>query len=97
MTNENVKEIASIAWKGAANAHRMYPDNKHTFNEYWIESESQFNKFYNHDVSRRLPNAEDVKRWYQLLVGESEIELQKDIDTTLCQSLKAEKWDDFEK
>lgn len=28
MTKENVKEIASIAWKGAANAHRMYPDKK---------------------------------------------------------------------
>lgn len=31
----------------------------------------------------RLPNAEDVKRWYQLLVGKSEIEMQKDIEATL--------------
>lgn len=35
-------------------------------------------------VSGRLPNAEDVKRWYQLFVGESEIEMQKDIKATLC-------------
>ena len=35
------------------------------------------------DVSGRLPNAEDVKRWYQLLVGKSEIDMQKDIEATL--------------
>lgn len=35
MTNETIKEIASIAWKGAANAYRLYPDNKHTFSDYW--------------------------------------------------------------
>jgi hypothetical protein len=33
-------------------------------------------------VSGRLPKAEDVKRWYQLLVGKSEIEMQKDIEAT---------------
>jgi hypothetical protein len=30
-----------------------------------------------------LPNAEDVKRWYQLLVGKSEEAMQKDIEATL--------------
>ncbi len=34
-------------------------------------------------VADRLPNAEDVKRWYQLLVGKSEVEMQKDIEATL--------------
>lgn len=34
-------------------------------------------------LSDRLPNSEDVKRWYQLLVGKSEIEMQKDIEATL--------------
>ncbi len=34
-------------------------------------------------LADRLPNAEDVKRWYQLLVGKSEIEMQKDIEATL--------------
>lgn len=33
--------------------------------------------------SDRLPNAEDVKRWYQLLVGKSEEVKQKDIEATL--------------
>ncbi len=45
MTTEEIKEIAYIAWKGAANAHRMYPENKHTFSEYWRGAESQFNRF----------------------------------------------------
>jgi hypothetical protein len=35
------------------------------------------------NVSGALPNAEDVKRWYQLLVGKSEIDMQKDIEATL--------------
>ena len=34
-------------------------------------------------LADRLPNAEDVKRWYQLLVGKGEIEMQKDIEETL--------------
>lgn len=49
MTKEDVKLIASIAWKGAANAHRMYPDNKHTFAEYWDGAESQFSDFCEED------------------------------------------------
>lgn len=34
-------------------------------------------------LADRLPNAEDVKRWYQLLVGKSEDAMQKDIEATL--------------
>lgn len=34
-------------------------------------------------LADRLPNAEDVKRWYQLLVGISEEAMQKDIEATL--------------
>jgi len=34
-------------------------------------------------LADRLPNAEDVKRWYQLLVGKSEIDMQKDVEATL--------------
>ena len=41
-----VREIAYIAWKGAANAHRMYPDNKHTFAEYWSAAKWQFAKYF---------------------------------------------------
>lgn len=38
------KEIASAAWKSAANAYRMYPDNKHTFADYWNDyGEKQLN------------------------------------------------------
>lgn len=34
-------------------------------------------------LADRLPNAEDVKRWYQLLVGIGEDAMQKDIEATL--------------
>jgi hypothetical protein len=44
--DEIVQDIAGIAWKGAANAFRMYPENKHTFAAYWDASKSQFNKFH---------------------------------------------------
>lgn len=33
-------------------------------------------------LADRLPNAEDVKRWFQLLVGKSEEVMQKDIEAT---------------
>lgn len=35
-----------------------------------------------HVVNGKLPNAEDVKRWYQLLTGKGEDEMQKDIKAT---------------
>jgi hypothetical protein len=36
----------------------------------------------------RLPSAEDVKRWHQLLVGKGEIEMKKDIEATLDRTEK---------
>lgn len=33
--DEKIKEAAWEAWKSAANAYRMYPDQKHTFSDYW--------------------------------------------------------------
>lgn len=48
MAEETVREIASIAWKGAANAYRMYPDNKHTFSDYWEAAKNQFSGYSAH-------------------------------------------------
>lgn len=45
MTQDQIREIAWIAWKGAANAFRMYPDNKHTFTDYWDGAKNQFDQF----------------------------------------------------
>lgn len=45
ISEEKVKEIAWIAWKGAANAYRMYPENKHTFSEYWDAAKTQFEDY----------------------------------------------------
>lgn len=33
------KDIAFKAWKAAANAFRLYPNNKHTFSDYWSVEE----------------------------------------------------------
>lgn len=38
--------------------------------------------FVKPDVIRRLPTTEDVKRWYQLLVGINEEAMQKDMEAT---------------
>lgn len=42
---ERIKEIAGLAWRGAANAFRMYPNNKHTFSNYWESAKNQFKEF----------------------------------------------------
>lgn len=34
------KDIAFNAWKAAANAFRLYPNNKHTFYDYWSIKEN---------------------------------------------------------
>ncbi len=49
ITKDKIREIAYMAWKGAANAHRMYPDNKHTFADYWDAAKNQFNVFLEAD------------------------------------------------
>ena len=38
--------------------------------------------FIKPDVSRRLPTTEDIKRWYQLLVGIGEEKMKADIEAT---------------
>lgn len=35
ISEHTIKEIAWIAWNCATNAHRMYPNNKHTFADHW--------------------------------------------------------------
>jgi len=45
MEKETIKQIAAIAWKGAANSFRMYPDSMHTFSNYWSGAENQFKEF----------------------------------------------------
>lgn len=35
-------------------------------------------------VMRRLPSSEDVKRWHQILVGNGDDEMQKDIKATFA-------------
>ena len=47
-----------------------------------LYNESEVKKFHKPDVIRRLPTAEDVKRWYQLLVGINEDAMQKDMEAT---------------
>lgn len=42
MTIDQIKEIAYKAWRSAADAYRMYPENKHTFSEYWRLTEEQY-------------------------------------------------------
>lgn len=36
-TEAQMKEMARIAWMSAANAYRMYPNNKHTFVAFWSD------------------------------------------------------------
>lgn len=36
------KEIAHNAWDSAAHAYRVYPDNKHTFVDYWTNIGKDF-------------------------------------------------------
>lgn len=51
---ERIRAIAAKAWQGAANAHRMYPQNKHTFSNYWDAAASQFKEFLQTDQTQIL-------------------------------------------
>lgn len=42
---EQIKEIAYTTWVRCANAFRLYPDNRHTFGEFWRDSESEFDQY----------------------------------------------------
>lgn len=54
------------------------------YREGYYDAVSQQSKISSNTLlADRLPTTEDVKRWYQLLVGKSEIEMQKDIEATL--------------
>ncbi len=64
MTKEKIKEIAWIAWKGAANAFKLYPENAHTFSEYWNGAQSQFSEYVKPNAVIELPSDEDVEKWY---------------------------------
>jgi hypothetical protein len=35
MDKETIRILMWNAWKAAANAHRLYPENKHTFTDYY--------------------------------------------------------------
>lgn len=62
MTEDQIKEIAYIAWRGAADAFRMYPENKHTFSDHWDAAKSQYKDFINEDEEEVLPPSEaDLK------------------------------------
>lgn len=41
-TAEQMKEIAWEAWKSAANAYKMYPNNKHSFSDVWDYLEGKY-------------------------------------------------------
>lgn len=40
-----VRSISYHAWTAAANAHRLYPENKHTFIDFWESSQEDINLF----------------------------------------------------
>jgi len=79
MNSDRIKEIQKTT---------AYPESvsvKQALLQVWNECEQEKvkNLSSNPMLADRLPNAEDVKRWYQLLVGKSEIDMQKDIKATL--------------
>ena len=63
MTEETIKQIASIAWKGAANAHRNYPDNQHTFVKYWEGAEPQFDELKKQLLEQHEAEMMDFTEW----------------------------------
>lgn len=44
----------------------------------FLSTERLFKRYYTENI-----NAEDVKRWYQILVGIGEVEMKEDIKKTL--------------
>ena len=66
MNSQRIKEIQETT---------AYPESvsvKQTLLQVWNECEQE----------KTIPNAEDVKRWFQLLVGISEEAMKEDIEKT---------------
>lgn len=79
MNSDRIKEIQLTT---------AYPESvsvQQALLQVWNECEQQKVKNLSSKpmLADRLPNAEDVKRWYQLLVGMGEDAMQKDIEATL--------------
>jgi hypothetical protein len=79
MNSDRIKEIQMTT---------AYPDSvsvQQALLQVWNECEHEKVKNLSSKpmLADRLPNAEDVKRWYQLLVGIGEDVMRKDIEATL--------------
>lgn len=79
MNSNRIKEIQMAT---------AYPDSisvQQALLQVWNECEQEkVNNLSSKPIlADRLPNAEDVKRWHQLLVGIGEDAMRKDIEATL--------------
>lgn len=93
-----VKLIAYKAWVGAANAYRLYPDNKHTFIEYWDNAKELYNdevKLIASKYSASPPDAgkEQEAGWMDVITIAHTFEFQLAVEElkskyTLCKQNK---------
>lgn len=82
MRKKDLPEIIFFEEKAGSNGIHCL-DYKNSSNIKYIREDVVKNISSKPMLAYRLPNAEDVKRWYQLLVGKSEEAMQKDIEATL--------------
>lgn len=75
-----VHEIAWAAWKSAANAYRMYPDNKHTFTDYWGDlGKAESEKLLSPLLSTQQGEDADFERGYAAGYNDAVKEARKEI------------------
>lgn len=43
-TEEQIKDLSMFSWKAAANSFRLYPENKHTFSDFWTSLGEKYSK-----------------------------------------------------
>jgi len=67
---ETIRQVAWIAWKGAANAYIMYPDNNHTFSNYWDGAKTQFDEFKK-ELEEKEALLKEYRQAVQTLYNES--------------------------
>ena len=68
MTESLIREIAADVWNNAVNSYRMYPNNKHTFAEFWNRSRDLFIELYAQQPQKveqeeEKPTDEEIEKW----------------------------------
>lgn len=66
-TAEEVQSIAWKAWTAAANAYRMYPNNKHAFSDHWAATKQEYIEQFSRPTQQTPTQEDQMEKSLRLL------------------------------